>query len=1260
MKKKMISAVLAICCAVMLFTITAFADGGTLRAPANVSQGEAATIAARLYAARVGDDISAYNALSQYTAYAATHQLFSHVTIGPDYSVPITRSSAVRLFVNALGTTEFTSKTTADVVIPDVLEGDANYAIIKSLYQAGILKGVDEYGYFLPDEPLTDVQANYLITALTDESLRAAASVQTETYEVKRARYLIDDYKLTDSGKLNVASGWILEDTANQPNQARVAEDNKYVLDLNDNSSTGHVVISRDFDAVTGGIMCLDVQLQIKKNDGTAGLPDGVRVYFTDGTSDNIFAELYSSNNKLWFKDAAGAVTDLGLNLASSNAPAPFMRLLFDMDNHTAIVYWYGRQPMQINISSSVTSVSRLYIGTSDAGTGISLRPLGVHLYTDYLVNDTFADVGNAAITASDGRDGFTRSAGGTAIVDGGGSWNSGGTAYGSVPGSYNWYNLKITAPTGDDTYVQKSFPFNRKVGGTVVFETYLLMREADSNGVYVSLIGGGREIARVYTNNNAFWYNGTKLRDFTTDVWQLVRIEANLNTGKADIKIDGKKVAEGVDLQTWVEHADTIKIGMDNTTGSEKNFYVDDIKVFRLPEYSDYVPEPTPVQSDYYLIMSVCNLWRNDAHYGWDLIAPFEEAVPYLGYYDEGETEEMDWEIKYLVEHGINVYRPCWFMPGNGSQQVPIMKPTQGYALIDGYMNAKYSDMIKFSILWENQGDSYDESSIDYEYFKNNIWKYWVEWYFTDSRYFTIDNKPVLNIYKPDNFIAKAGGSTTNAKALVDWMRSEITKYKQDGADSNFSGMIIIFDNESENGATNLKTMGADAADVYGFGPLNYDATWQEKKHEAVYDINHAKGVDFLPVVGPGKNAVPWDQGRTPLADKTSFKDVLSYIKNTYLPNHYGTTGWKSKYVLFDTWNEYGEGHYIMPTSLHGFDYLDAIKETFTSSTVSCSTTDVQPTPSQKARMGQLYTGQRELIKRLWNVSDVPDLSNYSAVKSWDYTKSGSYLYVDADRMTVTSRYGTDGFVGTTKKTAIMQVGSSNYAANTNLRITASSAKLLHVNMKADMPSRFRMYFQTDGSGSYTESMAESFYFDGSDTYKDYYIDLTKVANWSGTIQKLRFDIQDAGVKFYIKKIELMNYTQTGQATEKKLTLTTNSTDWGNSPNQIRSYDATEVYYAIKHNDGFLTNNRLSYEWSHKTGKLLLKTYDGKKIEFTVGSNICYVNGSAVTLSKAVEKFDGMPVIPLKFFFTQAGITYTYDYSGKTLSTTIATTSTT
>lgn len=78
-----------------------------------------------------------------------------------------------------------------------------------------------------------------------------------------------------------------------------------------------------------------------------------------------------------------------------------------------------------------------------------------------------------------------------------------------------------------------------------------------------------------------------------------------------------------------------------------------------------------------------------------------------------------------------------CWYSPSANIKE-PIKKPQINYwALHEGFFNAKYSDLMKFAIMWENNSDVYG-----LDQFKEFVWPYWVEYYFTDSRYYTVDNR--------------------------------------------------------------------------------------------------------------------------------------------------------------------------------------------------------------------------------------------------------------------------------------------------------------------------------------------------------------------------------------------------------------------------------------------------------------------------------------------------------------------------------------
>ena len=79
------------------------------------------------------------------------------------------------------------------------------------------------------------------------------------------------------------------------------------------------------------------------------------------------------------------------------------------------------------------------------------------------------------------------------------------------------------------------------------------------------------------------------------------------------------------------------------------------------------YVPEPRPVTSDYLVGVHYFSGWKQGTHFGWQKVEPHPERKPLLGYYDEGDPEVADWEIKWALEHGINYFVYCWYRRGFG-----------------------------------------------------------------------------------------------------------------------------------------------------------------------------------------------------------------------------------------------------------------------------------------------------------------------------------------------------------------------------------------------------------------------------------------------------------------------------------------------------------------------------------------------------------------------------------------------------------------
>lgn len=71
------------------------------------------------------------------------------------------------------------------------------------------------------------------------------------------------------------------------------------------------------------------------------------------------------------------------------------------------------------------------------------------------------------------------------------------------------------------------------------------------------------------------------------------------------------------------------------------------------------------------------------------------------------------------------------------------------------------------------------------------------------------------------------------------------------------------------------------------------------------------------MPTVSVGIDETPWNRPSGAMLPPDEFKTVLSFADAFEAFRNIDGIG---KMVLLDNWNEYGEGHYIMPAAKYGF----------------------------------------------------------------------------------------------------------------------------------------------------------------------------------------------------------------------------------------------------------------------------------------------------------------------------------------------------
>ena len=86
--------------------------------------------------------------------------------------------------------------------------------------------------------------------------------------------------------------------------------------------------------------------------------------------------------------------------------------------------------------------------------------------------------------------------------------------------------------------------------------------------------------------------------------------------------------------------------------------------------------------------------------------------------------------------------------------------------------------------------------------------------------------------------------------------------------------------------------------------------------------------------------------------APVSAYKALARWSKDEFMPTlpEYSLG---RRMVLLPNWNEFGEGHFIMPPAPAGFGYVDALREVFTSGGPH---EDLVPTAAQKRRFTMLY----------------------------------------------------------------------------------------------------------------------------------------------------------------------------------------------------------------------------------------------------------------------------------------------------------------
>ena len=146
------------------------------------------------------------------------------------------------------------------------------------------------------------------------------------------------------------------------------------------------------------------------------------------------------------------------------------------------------------------------------------------------------------------------------------------------------------------------------------------------------------------------------------------------------------------------------------------------------------------------------------------------------------------------------------------------------------------------------------------------------------------------------------------------------------------------------------MKSIGVDCCYAYTWGTADVNA--QRRNNIAQRDAAVAEQFGVLPSISMGWDREAWgvhDGAWVPIAD---YRTLLQWTRDELIPSQPADSLGR-KIVMLPNWNEFGEGHFMLPNNSAGFGYLDAMREVFAAGGAH---EDVKPTDPQKSRFTVLY----------------------------------------------------------------------------------------------------------------------------------------------------------------------------------------------------------------------------------------------------------------------------------------------------------------
>ncbi len=327
------------------------------------------------------------------------------------------------------------------------------------------------------------------------------------------------------------------------------------------------------------------------------------------------------------------------------------------------------------------------------------------------------------------------------------------------------------------------------------------------------------------------------------------------------------------------------------------------------------------------------------------------QPKVPLWGYEDESDPNVMRKKIAAAANHGIDAFLFDWYYYDDG--------PFLNACLYRGYLHAPNRKRVKFALMWANhdwidihpykRGAPYKllyPGKVSPETFEK-ICDHVIQDYFRQPSYWKIDGKPYFSFYELSKLV-ETFGSVLAARAALDRFREKARAAGLPGLHLNavaWGQPILPGEKSPTDIARLIKDLGFDSVTSYVWihhVPLDEQPTDYNKVRDA-YNAYWDKAitqydVPFFPNVSMGWDSSPrahqddaFGNFGYPLTNTIGgntperFREALEIAKRRLLAQKTGP-----RILTINSWNEWTEGSYIEPDTVHKMKYLEAIRDVF------------------------------------------------------------------------------------------------------------------------------------------------------------------------------------------------------------------------------------------------------------------------------------------------------------------------------------------